>query len=112
MDEYQLEIASIRRTLAKLKADKADPALIEEYEAELRNLNALYDAAQAVWTAGDSDGALSRTLEELGFGEWSFANVYSFVYDAAMDTDPGGLDLANVINHTDYAASLRAAAEA
>jgi hypothetical protein len=34
--------------------------------------------------------------------------VYSFVYEAAMETETAGRDLANVINHTDYAASLLA----
>ena len=32
MDEYQLEIQSIRSTLTRLRADEADPELIEEYE--------------------------------------------------------------------------------
>ena len=31
MDEYQLEIESIRTTLTRLRADEADPELIEQY---------------------------------------------------------------------------------
>jgi signal transduction histidine kinase len=106
VDEYQLEINEVRRTLARLKADKADEALIEEYEAELRNLRALYDAARAMYDAADAEPRLRDALADLGFGGWTLQNVYSFVYDAAMATDTGGRDLANVINHTDYAASL------
>ena len=112
MDEYLLEINEIRRTLARLKADKADAALIEEYEAELRNLRALYDAARHTFDLAGSEPRLRTALSELGFGDWTLQNVYSFVYEAAMATDPDGRDLANVINHTDYATSLLQGLEA
>jgi signal transduction histidine kinase len=106
VDEYTLEISAVRRTLARLKADKAEPALIEEYEAELRNLRALYQAAIDTLQAGESQPRMRATLRDLGFGEWTLANVYSFVYEAAMAAEPDDRDLANVITHTDYAASL------
>ena len=106
MDEYQLEINEVRRTLARLKADKADPSLIEEYEAELRNLRALYLAATETLDAGNREPRLRNALAELGFGEWTLQNVYSFVYEAAMSTEDDQRDLANVITHTDYASSL------
>jgi hypothetical protein len=111
MDEYQLEINDIRRTLARLKADKADPALIEEYEAELRNLRALYQAAVDTLQAGQAEPRMQGALSDLGFGEWTLPNVYSFVYEAAMAAEPDDRDLANVITHTDYATSLLDAAE-
>jgi hypothetical protein len=106
VDEYQLEINQIRRTLARLKADKADEALIEEYEAELRNLRALYEAARVTFDAAQSQPRLRDALAELGFGDWTLQNVYSFVYEAALSAEPDDRDLANVINHTDYARSL------
>jgi len=110
MDEYQLEIQSLRRTLTRLRAELADPGLIDEYEGELRNLTALYDAARETLAAGDDNVRLRRALAELGFGEWNLANVYSFVYDAAMESDvDDGQEFAGVINETDYAASLLAA---
>jgi hypothetical protein len=111
VDEYQLEINEIRRTLARLKADKADASLIEEYEAELRNLRALYQAATDTLDAGRREPRLRAALEELGFGEWTLPNVYSFVYEAAMAIEDDQRDLANVINHTDYASSLLLGAE-
>ncbi|HEY6377641.1 MAG TPA: hypothetical protein VI316_00510, partial [Candidatus Dormibacteraeota bacterium] len=52
------------------------------------------------------DPRLRIALAELAFGDWTLTNVYSFVYEAAMDAEPDGRDLANVITHTDYAASL------
>jgi hypothetical protein len=108
VDEYQLEIQDIRRTLMRLKADKAAEDLIEEYEAELRNLLALYEAATDTFEQGRRQPRLRDALAELGFGEWTLTSVYSFVYEAAMETETAGRDLANVINHTDYAASLLA----
>lgn len=112
MDEYQLEISEIRRTLARLKADKADVSLIEEYEAELRNLRALYQAAIETLQAGQAEARIRSALSDLGFGDWTLANVYGFVYEAAMSAEPDDRDLANVITHTDYATALLDAAEA
>ena len=114
MDEYQLEIQAARRTLARLKSDKADDSLIEEHEAQLRNLVALYEAAVHAYNEGRDDRRLAQALALLGFGEWSFANVYSFVYDAALETEPedqDARDLANIITHTDYAHALLTALE-
>jgi len=111
VDEYQLEINEVRRTLARLKADRADAALIEEYEAELRNLRALYQAAVETLQAGEGEPRIREALHDLGFGDWTLPNVYSFVYEAAMAAEPDDRDLANVITHTDYATSLLDAAE-
>jgi signal transduction histidine kinase len=111
VDEYQLEITQIQRTLARLKADKAEAALIEEYEAELRNLRALYQAAVDTLDSGQAEPRMRGALQDLGFGDWTLANVYSFVYEAAMAAEPDDRDLANVITHTDYATSLLDAAE-
>jgi hypothetical protein len=111
MDEYLIEINEVRRTLARLKSEKADEALIEEYEAELRNLRALYQAAVDTLEAGRAEPRMRSALSELGFGDWTLPNVYSFVYEAAMSAEPDDRDLANVITHTDYATSLLESAE-
>ena len=110
MDEYSIEIDDLRRTLARLRAEEAEARLIEEYEVELRNLRALYRAAVETLAAGDRDPRLARALAELGFGEWTLDSVYSFVYEAAMDADTGVRDLAGVVEETDFASSLLAAA--
>jgi hypothetical protein len=109
MDEYQIEIRDLRRTLARLKAEKAREELIEEYEAELRILVALYRAATETFERGEATPELRRALAEVGFGDWTLTNVYSFIYEAAMEAEPDGRDLANVITHTDYPATLVAA---
>ena len=113
MDEYQLEIQSLRRTLARLREADADPALIEEYETEYRNLSSLYRAASETFAADEKDPRLAEVLELLGFGEWTLSNVYSFVYDASMELPvDDGRELARRIDETDYAASLLAVLDA
>ncbi|MGH7723063.1 MAG: hypothetical protein ACRENL_09590 [Candidatus Dormibacteria bacterium] len=109
MDEYQLEIEAIRSTLTRLRADEADPELIEEYEAELRILVALYTAATETLGAGHRDARLRSVLAELELGDWTMENVYAFVYDAALDMDESGHDLAARVGQTDFVAALLAA---
>jgi hypothetical protein len=109
VDEYQLEIESIRTTLTRLRADEADPELIEEYEAEMRILVALYTAAMETLASGMSDARLRSVLADLGFGEWTMENVYSFIYEAALDMDESGHDLAARVGQTDFAGALLAA---
>ncbi len=106
MDEYQLEIQSIRSTLNRLRADEADPELIEEYEAELRILMALYAATTETLEAGLTDARLRTVLADLEFGDWTMENVYSFVYDAALDMDESGHDLAARVGQTDFVGAL------
>ncbi|HYA01440.1 MAG TPA: hypothetical protein VEK76_13990 [Candidatus Binatia bacterium] len=112
MDEYSIEIDALRRTLAQLRAEEAEQPVIDEYEAELRNLRALYRAATATLAAGGHDPRLATALSELGFGDWSLDSVYNFVYEAAMDADTGDRDLAAVVDDIDFVASLLAAADA
>lgn len=109
MDEYQLEIQTIRRTLNRLRSERAAPHLIEEYEEELRNLNALYEAALETFETGRDDRRLVEALIGLGFGPWTLGNVYSFVYDVVMDADLGRRTVAQVAREIDFAGSLRAA---
>ena len=106
MDEYQLEIRQLHQRLAQLRAAEAEPQLIEEYEVELRNLTAIYRAATVTLVEGEHDERLERALDQLGFGEWTLDNVYSFVYDLSMDLPLDGKELATLVETTDYAGSL------
>jgi len=110
VDEYALEIDSLRRALDRLRAEEAAPAVIDEYEVELRILRALYQAAIQTVAAADRDPRLPGALEQLGFGAWRLDDVYSFVYETAMEAETDGRDLAAVIGETDFVASLLAAA--
>jgi hypothetical protein len=109
VDEYAMELNALRRTLARLREEEADGAVIDEYEAELRNLTALYAAAQETLDAGTRDPRLPRALDELGFGRWELPNVYSFVYEAAMDAESDGREVSSIVREIDFPASLLAA---
>jgi hypothetical protein len=107
VDEYQLEIQTLNAQLEHLRETEADLALIDEYEAEVRNLSALYRAASETYSAGAHNRRMAAALTVLGFGDWSMVNVYSFVYDLSMDLPlDGGRDLSTMIDETDYAGSL------
>lgn len=106
MDEYELEIRSQERVLAGLRAREAEPAVIDECEAELRILRELHRAAWRTFEAGERDRRLAPALADLGYGEWTMVNVYSFVYEVAVDAAHGDADLAASIAAGDYAARL------
>ncbi|TMB91573.1 MAG: hypothetical protein E6J45_05300 [Chloroflexi bacterium] len=106
MDEYQLEIQSVQQALARLRSQEAAADLIDEYEAELRNLKALYRATVETFSAGEDDRRMRDALTLLGFGGWTLANVYAFVYDLSVDIEPDGRELAAVVDDTDFAGSL------
>ncbi len=107
MDEYQLEINDLRRRIAKLKFERASIVVIEELEAQLRILRAIYDSANALFAAGQKDRRLQSSFRERQLGNWTFENVYFYVYEQAVALEPGSHDLATLIWHHDYAAPLR-----
>ena len=110
MDEYQLEINELHRRLARLKFEHAPEDIIEELEAQLRILRALYGAATALLAVGEDDAGLRSAFRQQGLGGWTLENVYFYVYDEAMAIDPQGHDLAARIAHHDFAGRLLAPA--
>jgi len=110
MDEYTIEMNDLRRQIAKLKFERADLVLIEELESQLRILRAIYDAT--VQLHAERTALLARRLRERGLGDWTFDNVYSYVYEEAVSLDPGGHDLAFQIQAQDYRAQLEAPVQA
>jgi hypothetical protein len=106
MDEYMLEINDLRRRIAKLKFERASVVIIEELEAQLRILKALYDSATGLFSAGERNPRLRAAFGERQLGSWTFENVYFYVYEQAVALEPAGLDLATLIWQYDYAAPL------
>ena len=109
-EEYRLEIAELRRKVSRLKAEQGEPHLIEEFEAELRILEALFKAAAATLAALAREPELADGLLRHGFRGADFREVYAFVYDAALELELEGRPLAAVIRATDFTAGLRAPA--
>jgi hypothetical protein len=110
MDEYMLEINELRRRVAKLKFERASVTIIEELEAQLRILRSIYDSATALFAAGETDRRLQASFADRQLGNWTFENVYFYVYEQAVALEPDGHDLATLIWHHDYAAPLVAVA--
>jgi hypothetical protein len=107
VDEWQVEMQEIQRTLAGLRARQGDPVIIEELEAELRILQALYATASDVFDAGLVDGGLRRAFARHGLGDWTLGNVYSFVYERAIEIEPGHRELSSLIPELDYIDLIR-----
>jgi hypothetical protein len=106
MDEYLLEINDLRRRIAKLKFERASVVIIEELEAQLRILKALYDSATGLFSTGEKDRRLQAGFRERQLGSWTFENVYFYVYEQAVALEPDGHDLATLIWQYDYVAPL------
>ncbi len=106
MDEYLLEINDLRRRIAKLKFERASAVVIEELEAQLRILRAIYDSANGLFAAGQKDRRLQTSFREHQLGSWTFENVYFYVYEQAVALEPGDRDLATLIWQHDYAGPL------
>ena len=106
MDEYTLEINDLRRRIAKLKFERASVTIIEELEAQLRILKAIYDSATALFADGEKDRQLQARFGERDLGGWTFDNVYFYVYEQAVAIEPEGRDLATLIWQYDYRAPL------
>jgi hypothetical protein len=112
MDEWQLEMAEIGRRLGELKAHNGDPVIIDELEAELRILDAFYNTSLDVLEAGARDLDAQQGLVAERWGEWNLRNVYSYVYEKAMELEPGRRELSSLIPEQDYIGMLREAAPA
>ncbi len=101
-----LEINDLRRRIAELKFERASAVIIEELEAQLRILKAIYDSATGLFAAGEKDRRLQASFRERHLGNWTFDNVYFYVYEQAVALEPDGHDLATLIWHHDYAGPL------
>lgn len=110
MDEYMVEMNDLRRRIARLKLDRASVALIEELEAQLRILKAIYDSTCRLFSAGEGDRRLQTSFHRHELGNWTFENVYFYVYEEAVALDAQGHDLASRIESHDYRAALLAGA--
>src|SRR6202171_2879386 len=112
MDEYLLEINDLRRRIAKLKFERGSVVIIEELEAQLRILKAIYESATGLFSAGEQDRRLQTGFQERQLGSWTFENVYFYVYEQAVALEPDGQDLAILIWRHDYTSPLLSTAVA
>lgn len=107
MDDYSKEIADLQREVDRLVEAEGDPQEIAELTMQIRVLNALYEQAITLHEKGREDPDLRRQLVIRGYGEWTFDNVYAFVFEAAVDLpDIEPKAFVQGISHTDFASLL------
>ena len=97
----------IERNISALRARDGDPVVIDELEAELRILKSLYLTTGDVFDAGLADTRLRRDFEQLGLGTWTFQNVYTFVYERALEIETGRRELSSLVPEQDYPSMIR-----
>ena len=107
MDEWQLEMQEIQRNISALRTRNGDPVIIDELEAELRILHSLYTTTWEIFEAGEGDAQTRRSFAQLGMGEWTFENVYSYVYERAMEIELGRRELSSLVPEQDYIGMIR-----
>ena len=105
--EYLEEIADLRSRLTQLVEGAGDPVLIEEFTVEVRILESLLLAARELDLQLQLDPELGERLLLRGLSPRSFKDVYSFVYDTAMEIELQGRDLARTVGETNFADHLR-----
>ena len=89
MDEYSLEISELRRRIAKLKFDRAPLDVIEELEAQLRILKAIYDATWMLFQGGERDARLPARFQDLGLGSWTSSPTFFVAMIATLGCGRG-----------------------
>src|SRR5258708_40084035 len=82
VDDYQIEMQEIQRTLARLKASDGDLGVIDELETELRILQALYATPLPLFEAGKDEPGLRTDFRATGLGGRDLGRGYSFLYRA------------------------------
>ncbi len=110
MDEWQVEMQDIQRSITAIRMRQGDPVVIAELEAELRILQSLYATSWDVFEAGEANPEVRRDFAALPFGDWTFENVYSFVYEQAMEIEPGRRELSSLVPEIDYIDLIRKSA--
>lgn len=110
MDEWQVEMQEIGRNIGRLRAADGDPVIIGELEAELRILEALYATAWDVFEEGQLDLVARAAFARLQMGDWTFASVYSYVYERAIEMETGARELSSLVPEVDYLELIRESA--
>jgi hypothetical protein len=105
--EYLQEIRELQAKLAELQENESEPNLLEEYSTEIKVLVALLDAARDLQEKLAAEPELGEHLLARGFKPDRFRDIYAFVYEQALEIDRAGVEFAQAIRSTDFAALLR-----
>ena len=106
MDDYQKEIADLERQRDDLIEAEGDRDVIADLSMQLEILKALYARARELFADGERDPDLRHALTMRGYGEWSFDNVYAFVYEQAVELPGSHAAFVGGIRDADFGAML------
>jgi hypothetical protein len=107
VDDYQREINELQVQVDAMIEAEENPKEIAELQMQLEILRALHGQATALFEAGRLDLELRRGLALKGYGEWTFDNVYAFVYETSVDLPAEGhRSFVGEIHDTDFAGLL------
>ncbi|MGA8206617.1 MAG: hypothetical protein WB801_04260 [Candidatus Dormiibacterota bacterium] len=104
--EYLQEIRELQTKLVELQENESEPTLIEEYATEVKILQALLEAARELEDKVAAEPELGEHLLARGFKPDNFRDIYAFVYEQALEIDQAGVEFAQAIRGTDFAALL------
>jgi hypothetical protein len=107
VDDYQKEIADLERQVEQLVEAEGDAKTIAELSMQLEILKTIYARATDLYQRGRVDEGLRYGLRIQGYGDWSVDNVYAFVYERAVELEPGPHSaFVGGIKNTDFALML------
>jgi hypothetical protein len=85
MDEYAMEINELQAQVDALVEAEGDEREIAELQMQLQILRTLYHQARRLFELGQRSPELRENLSLRGYGDWTFDNVYAFVYETSVD---------------------------
>jgi hypothetical protein len=88
VDDYQKEIADLETQVEQLVEEEGDARTIAELSMQLDILKAIYARANDLFERGQKDDGLRYGLRIQGYGDWTFDNVYAFVYERSVELEP------------------------
>ncbi len=89
MNDYQKEIADLEAQIEELVEAEGDPKTIAELAMQVEILKTIYARAIDLLERGKNDQDLRYGLRIQGYGDWTLDNVYAFVYERAVELEPG-----------------------
>jgi len=89
VNDYQKEIADLERQIEQLVEADGEAKTIAELTMQLDILKAIYTRATDLYERGRMDEGLRYGLRIQGYGDWNLDNVYAFVYERAVELEPG-----------------------
>ena len=109
MDEYAKEISGLAAQIDAMIEEEADKREIAELQMQLQILRVLDAQANRLFDLGEHNLELRQNLALRGYGEWTFDNVYAYVYDTSVDMPADGHHtFLGEIRDTDFARLLAA----